>query len=88
MADRITLTIEELSISDSVSLGRASKSTLYRWAREINDRLENNQMDWRVKALPYTNSLVRIDLNGRRILNKWADENGNPVPRPRPVCVR
>lgn len=60
--DEKQFAIEELSLSGEVSLGRCSKSTLYRWAREINDRLESGKYDWRVKPNIADNSLKVVNL--------------------------
>lgn len=46
----VVLTVEELSLSGSVSLGKCSKSTVYRWCKAVNDYLEYNKYEWRVKA--------------------------------------
>ena len=48
--DNIGYAIEELALSGSISLGRCSKSTLYRWAKEINERLESTHCEWRVRV--------------------------------------
>ena len=41
--------IEELALSGTVGLGPCHPSTVYRWARTINKRLEAGKYDWRVK---------------------------------------
>lgn len=61
--DEKQFAIEELSLSGEVSLGNCSKSTLYRWRNEINDRLQISKCDWRVKANPKDNSLVAVPLD-------------------------
>lgn len=48
--DTIQYMIEELSLSGAVGVGNCSKSTLYRYVRQINERLERERYDWRVKA--------------------------------------
>lgn len=48
--DNITMAIEELYLSGAISLGKCSRSTVYRWTKEINWRLEFEKCDWRVKA--------------------------------------
>ena len=53
----IILTVEEIAFDGSVSLGKCSKSTVYRWAKAINEYLERNKLDWRVKA-DYKNSCI------------------------------
>lgn len=50
MMDNFDYAIAELSLSGTIGLGRCSESTVYRWAREINARLEAEKYDWRVKA--------------------------------------
>lgn len=46
----IILAIEELCFSGGISLGRRSRSTVYRWTKAINEYLERNDYDWRVTA--------------------------------------
>lgn len=46
----IVMTVEELSMDGSVSLGKCSVRTLYRWCKTINEYLERNHFDWRAKA--------------------------------------
>lgn len=46
----IVLAVEEIGMDGSVSLIGYSKSTLYRWCKAINEYLEKNHFDWRVKA--------------------------------------
>ena len=48
--DTIEYTIEELCLSVAVGVCNWSKSTLYRYVRQINERLERENYDWRVKA--------------------------------------
>lgn len=48
--DTIQFMIEELALSGEIGVGRCSVSTLYRYARQINERLESGHYDWRVKA--------------------------------------
>ncbi len=48
--DNIAMTIEELALDGAVSLGRCSRSTLYRYRKEINRRLEAQHANWRVIA--------------------------------------
>lgn len=64
----IALTVEELSLSGAVSLGRCSKSTAYRDVRRINDYLRANKYDWQVRLtidksnpLPYGLEQTRDD---------------------------
>ena len=42
--------ISELSLSCCIGLGRCSDSTVYCWAKAINEILERERYDWRVKA--------------------------------------
>ena len=53
----IILTVEEIAFDGGVSLGKRSKSTVYRWTKAINEYLERNKLDWRVKA-DYKNSCI------------------------------
>ena len=46
----ITLSVEELYFSGVISLGKCSRSTVYRWTKAINECLERNNYDWRVTA--------------------------------------
>ena len=46
----IILAVEELALSGGISLGRRSRSTVYRWTKAINEYLETNKCEWRVKA--------------------------------------
>lgn len=48
--DNYQFAIEELSLSGEISLGKCSRSTVYRWAEEINARLTRGNCSWRVKA--------------------------------------
>ncbi len=48
--DNIAMTIEELGIDGAVSLGRCSRSTVYRYKNEINRRLAAQKFNWRVTA--------------------------------------
>ena len=44
------LAIEEMAIDGAgVSLGRCSRSTVYRWAKNVNEILETDKTNWRVK---------------------------------------
>lgn len=38
-----------LSPTHDISLGQCSKSTVYYWARKLNDYLEQNRAEWRVR---------------------------------------
>lgn len=60
MSDNYTMAIQELALSGGISLGRVSRSTVYRWKREINDRLAAEKADWRVKANYKDNSLTAV----------------------------
>lgn len=42
--------ISELSLSGCIGLSRCSRSTVYRWAKAINEILEREHYDWRVKV--------------------------------------
>lgn len=55
--DNYEIAIAELSLSGEVSLGQCSKSTVYRWARIINEHLAYEKCDWRVKPDVKTRSL-------------------------------
>lgn len=58
--DAYGFAIEELSLSNEVGLGDCSASTVYRWARVINERLAWERAAWRVRPLPREHALVRV----------------------------
>ena len=44
------MAVEEMYIDGTgVSLGRCSRSTVYRWAKNVNEILESDKVNWRVK---------------------------------------
>lgn len=47
--DNYRLAIEELALSGSICIP-GSVSTVYRWARVINEILEREKYDWRVRV--------------------------------------
>jgi hypothetical protein len=55
----IVMAIEELCFDGGISLGRCSRSTVYRWTKAINEYLERDQYEWRVKA-DYKNCCIDI----------------------------
>lgn len=55
----IIMAVEEIGFDGSVSLGRCSRSTVYRWTKAINEYLERNKYDWRVKA-DYKNCYISM----------------------------
>ena len=55
----IVMAVEEIGMDGGISLGRCSRSTVYRWAKAINEYLEVNKYDWRVKA-DYKNCHINI----------------------------
>lgn len=59
--------IEEIVMDGSVSLGRCSKSTAYRWAKEINEILEHEKYPWRVSVV---NDDIFWDLIPRMIIKE------------------
>lgn len=59
--DNIGFVIEELSLSGAISLGNCSRSTVYRWAKEINKRLEAGHCEWRVKVNTNDMSIEQVD---------------------------
>lgn len=48
----IRIAVAELHLSGAISLGRCSTRTLYRWAKDINEYLDRERADWRVKVNP------------------------------------
>lgn len=46
----IKMAVEELCLSGSISLGKCSASTLYRWCRDINTKLVKENYDWRIRV--------------------------------------
>lgn len=61
--DKYGWAIEELALSGEVSLGNSSISTVYRWAREINRRLDREKYDWRVKVNDKARSLYQVSID-------------------------
>lgn len=64
----LTLAVEELGLSGEINLGRCSRSTAYRDVKRINEYLEYNKYDWRVKLIvakdremPYSLKTTGID---------------------------
>jgi hypothetical protein len=55
----IVMAVEELGFDGGISLGRCSRSTVYRWTKTINEYLELNKYEWRVKA-DYKNCCIDI----------------------------
>lgn len=56
-------TVEELGMDGSICLGRCSRSTAYRDTKQINEHLEDNKYDWRVKLVTdKNNKLFPYDL--------------------------
>lgn len=58
--DNYQFAIEELSLSGEISLGKCSRSTVYRWAKEINARLTQGNYFWRVKADAKTRTIQAV----------------------------
>lgn len=55
----IIMAVEEIGMDGGISLGRCSRSTVYRLTKAINEYLEYNKYDWRVKA-DYQNYHINI----------------------------
>ena len=55
----IILAVEELAISGGISLGKYSRSTVYRWTKAINEYLKVNKYEWSVKA-DYKNCCIDV----------------------------
>lgn len=49
MSDNVVMIVEELAFDGVVSLGKCSKRTVQRWAKRVNEYLEQNNYDWRVR---------------------------------------
>lgn len=64
--DNIVMAVEEIGMDGSVSLGKCSKSTLYRWRKAINEYLERNHFDWRVRADVKDMSLTLVGVEPQR----------------------
>lgn len=62
MENNYRLVIAELAFDGSVSLGQCSRSTVTRWARDINDILEREGYEWRVKANYNEKALYQVDI--------------------------
>lgn len=57
--------VEEIYLSGCISLGKCHKDTLKRWEKAVNEYLENEKCDWRVKANYKDNTLsVTYDNEG------------------------
>ena len=55
--------VEELGLDGSICLGRCGGSTAYRDTKRINEYLEANKYDWRVKlVIDKTNKIFPYDL--------------------------
>lgn len=46
----VSMIVCELAFDGIVSLGKCSRSTVYRWTKSVNGYLEFNRYDWRVRA--------------------------------------
>lgn len=55
--------IAEISLSGEVGLGNCSPSTVYRWAKIINEMLDREKCEWHVKPVIKSRSLVPIPLS-------------------------
>lgn len=54
----ISIIVSEIALSGGITV-RGSKSTLYRYKRLINEYLEREKADWRVKADVKTMSIMQ-----------------------------
>lgn len=57
----ILMAVEELGLSGSISFGKCSVRTLYRWAGDINKKLSAENYDWRVQVNKVDMCLEVID---------------------------
>lgn len=55
----IIVAVEEIGFDGSISLGKCSRSTVYRWVKAMNEYLERNKYGWRVKA-DYKNCCINM----------------------------
>lgn len=56
-------TVEELGMDGTICLGRCSRSTAYRDTKRINEYLEANKYDWRVRlVVDKSNKVFPYDL--------------------------
>ena len=55
----IVMAVEELGFDGGISLGRCSRSTVYRWTKAINEYLERDGYEWRVNA-DYKNCYINV----------------------------
>jgi len=74
--DVYTEAIAELSLSGSISLGKCSRSTAYRWAREINQRLKFENCDWSVKLDLENRCLEISDVPAEQVLAEAERKRG------------
>lgn len=47
----VPMVVEELGMDGTISLGRCSRSTAHRDTKRVNEYLEKNNYDWRVKLV-------------------------------------
>lgn len=61
----IVMAVEEISLFGGVGLGKCSRSTVYRWTKEINEYLELNKYGFKVKA-DYKNCCIDMVCEERK----------------------
>jgi len=47
----VRMTIEEIGMDGSISLGKCCNKTLKNWVNDINNQLESQKYDWRVTSI-------------------------------------
>lgn len=57
--NNISMWAEEIAFDGAVSIPGMPRSTLYRWARAMNEYLESNKYEWRVRA-NYKEGLIEV----------------------------
>lgn len=62
--DTITTYVEEINLSGSISLGNASAAVYRNTAKHINERLKQQNVNWRVKANPKRQSIEPYTIPG------------------------
>ena len=55
----LSVIIKEIDSKGSTFLGKCSRSTLYRWAQNINEKLRNGNYNWRVEVNTETWCIVK-----------------------------
>lgn len=55
----VAIIVDEIALDGAISIGSASRSTMYRWTKAINEYCERESYQWRVKA-DYREKIIKI----------------------------